>query len=524
MRSIIISFLVIFLTFSLHSCRKSGPFDIVIKGGTVLDGSGSQAVRADIGIRDGKITAIGNLKNSNSSRMIDATDLIVSPGFIDSHTHIESIMKFPGAQNHIRQGVTTVVGGIDGGGPWPFGKYLDSLDLHYELGPNVAYLTGHNTIRNRVMGNENRHPTPEELDTMKAMTRRAMEEGAFGLSTGLKYIPGAFSGTPEVIGLSKVASGLGGFYHSHLREEGLGLIEAVNEAIIIGRDANIPVVMTHHKAIGKPMWGKSLITTGLVDSARNAGIDVMMDQYPYTASSTGLSVLIPSWAMAGSSSDFKKRLANPVMRDSILAGIKFNILNDRGGGDTRLIQFGTVPSDSTLNGKTLYDYAVRSGVKPDPENSAKLVLELQLKGGASCIYHAMWEEDVERIMKHPYTMIASDGGESVPHPRSYGTFPRVLGHYVREKNILTLEEAIRKMTSLPARRLGLTDRGLIKEGNYADITIFDPKSIIDRSTFGQWRNYPDGIYYVIVNGVVTFENGEMTNNRAGKVLRGPAFH
>jgi dihydroorotase/N-acyl-D-amino-acid deacylase len=172
----------------------------------------------------------------------------------------------------------------------------------------------------------------------------------------------------------------------------------------------------------------------------------------------------------------------------------------------------------------LYDYAVLSGVKPDPENSAKLVLELQLKGGASCIYHAMWEEDVERIMKHPYTMIASDGGESVPHPRSYGTFPRVLGHYVREKNILSLEEAIRKMTSLPAKRLGLTDRGLIKEGNYADITIFDPNGIIDRSTFGQWRNYPDGIDYVIVNGVVTFENGEMTKNRAGKVLRGPAFH
>jgi len=518
---ILISVIVSLSLFS--SCKKSGPYDILIRNGNLVDGTGSPAFKADIGIRNDQITAIGRLENAEAGQVIDATGLTVSPGFIDVHVHIENIMDYPDAETHVRQGVTTVLGGPDGGGPWPFGKYLDSLSNHFKLGMNVAYLTGHNVIRGKVMGNVNRKPTEKELSLMKDMVKQAMEEGAFGMSTGLKYLPGTFAETSELIELSKVAAGMGGIYTSHLREEGLGLIEAVHEAITIGKEAHIPVILTHHKVIGRKMWGKSIITTGMVDSARNAGIDIMMDQYPYTASYTGISVMMPSWSIEGNKETVNKRLSDPALRDSILAGIEFNIMNDRGGGDIRLVQFGTVPWDTTLNGKTLYDFAVRSGVTPDPENGAKLVLEIMKKGGASCIFHAMSDDDVERIMKHPFTMIASDGGQESSHPRSYGTFPRVLGKYVREKKVLTIEEAVRKMTGLSAKRAGFSDRGLLAKGYKADITIFNPETITDKATYISPFVFPEGIEYVIVNGVITVDKGIFTKNRAGKVLRGPAY-
>lgn len=294
------TFITILILLSLFGCTKPEHYDLIIEHGWILDGTGTPAVQADLGIRDGRIANMGDLADAEATQRIDATGLTVSPGFIDLHAHIEPIMRMPDAESHVRQGVTTALGGPDGGGPWPFGKYLDSLSNNFQLGMNVAYLTGHNTIRRKVMGNENRKPTPAELDTMKAMVRKAMNEGAFGLSTGLKYLPGTFSETSEVIALSEVAGSMGGIYTSHLREEGLGLLAGVREAIRIGREANIPIVLTHHKAMGKPMWGASKITTALVDSARAAGLDIMMDQYPYTASHTGLSVLIPSWALEGS--------------------------------------------------------------------------------------------------------------------------------------------------------------------------------------------------------------------------------
>lgn len=506
----------------LFSCSSnSKKYDLIILNGEIYNGEGEKPYVGDIGILNDKITKIGEIDASEGTQTIDASGLAVSPGFIDMHTHLEPLMDLPLAESLLRQGVTFAIGGPDGGGPWPFGSYLDSLD-NIKLGPNVGYLIGHNTIRKEVMGMEDRKPSEEELSLMKSYVNTAMKEGAFGISTGLKYLPGTFSEVNEVIALSKEAGNQGGIYTSHLREEGLGLLEAVQEAITISKEASIPVVLTHHKAIGVKMWGKSSKTLEMVDSARNIGLDIMMDQYPYAASHTGISVLIPSWALEGNG--FAERVKNPELKDSIKSGIIFNILNDRGGNDLRRIQFSRVSWKKELEGETLQDWLKMEGMELSIENGAELVIQAQLNGGTGTIYHAMDEKDVENIMKHPMTMIGSDGrlsspGDGHPHPRAYGTFPRVLGYYVREKQVLSLPEAIHKMTGLSAKRLGLKDRGLLKEEFYADITIFNPKTIIDKSTFTDPHQYPEGIEYVIVNGKVIVKSGEVTGIANGKVIR-----
>lgn len=482
---------------------------------------------ADIGINADTIVFIGDIAEATYDSIIDISGFEIAPGFIDMHAHLDPIMRIPDATSHLKQGVTTALGGPDGGGPWPFGKYLDSLD-QMNLGMNVAYLVGHNRIRRSVMKLDNRSPTQDELNQMKALVQEGMDNGAFGISTGLKYLPGTFSDIDEVIELSKVASKNGGIYTSHLREEGLGLIDGVQEAIQIGSEAEIPIVLTHHKAIGMPMWGASVKTLAMVDSARNLGIDVMMDQYPYTASYTGIAILIPSWAMAGGQEEFEKRISNSVLRDNILGGIEFNIINDRGGNDLRRVQLSRTPWDSTLSGKTLHDWAVRRNMESNAKTGALLVVEAQMAGGGTAIYHAINDEDVRRIMQHPMTMIASDGrlnnmGEGWPHPRWYGTFPKVLGYYTRDEGVLDLQTAIKKMTSMPADRLGLSNRGRLKVGNIADIVVFDAEVIADMATFDDPHHYPDGIEYVIVNGAITIFEGEMKETRNGKVLRGPSY-
>lgn len=516
------SFYYYFLAFILLSCStKSDPYDLLILNGETYFGEGLELIPTDLAIKGGKIVKSGNLKHAEGLEIIDATGLVVSPGFIDMHTHLEPIMDLPMAESLLKQGATLALGGPDGGGPWPFGEYLDSLDKR-DLGLNVAYLVGHNTIRNKVMGMDDRKPTHEEMEKMKSFVDLGMDAGAFGISTGLKYLPGTFSELDEVIALSQVASKKDGIYTSHLREEGLGLLDAVQEAIVISKEADIPVVLTHHKAIGVKMWGKSAKTLAMVDSARKAGLDIMMDQYPYTASHTGISVLIPSWALEGN--NFAERVNDPALKDSIKAGIIWNILNDRGGNDLRRIQFSRVSWKKELEGKTLHDWLEMEGLVQNIENGAELVIQAQLNGGTGTIYHAMDENDVENIMKHSMTMIGSDGrlsspGDGHPHPRAYGTFPRVLGYYVREKQVLSLLEALHKMTGLSAERLGLKDRGFLKEGFYADITIFDPKTIIDKSTFTDPHQYPEGISYVIVNGKIAVKNGELTGVTNGRVLR-----
>jgi dihydroorotase/N-acyl-D-amino-acid deacylase len=500
-------------------------YDLLITGGTVVDGTGAPGFRADVAMTGDRVTAVSRtpIDAALARKVIDARGLIVAPGFIDLHAHLDPITTMPDAESHVRQGVTLALGGPDGGGPYPFGTYADRVAA-LKLGMNVAFLAGHNTIRRAAMGTADRAPTAAELERMKSMVAESMGQGAFGLSTGLRYVPGFYSKTDEVVALSQVAADSGGIYTSHLREEGLGLFDGVGEALEIGRRARIPVVLTHHKAIGRAMWGKSTVTLAMVDSARRAGTDVMIDQYPYTASSTGLNVLVPPWALAGGDSALRRRLEDPVLRDSVVRGVVDYLLNDRGGGDLRRVQFSRVQWDSTLNGKTLYDLVVRQGIEPAVEKAAPVVLESVLKGGASMIFHVMDEGDVRRIMAHPQTMIASDGrlnrlGDASPHPRAYGTFPRVLGHYVREQKVLTLEQAVRKMTAMPAARLGLSDHGCLREGCVASVAVFDAGKVRDAATFEDPHHYPEGIPYVVVNGVAVIDDGRMTAARPGKVLR-----
>ena len=508
--------------------RPAPAYDLVIRNGTVIDGTGAIGYRADLAIRGDRIVVLSRESISedaarSAARVIDARGKIVAPGFIDMHAHLDPLPELNEAQSHVRQGVTTALGGPDGTSPFPLGEYLSAREKQ-GIGLNVAFLAGHNSIRRAVMGMAKRDPTGEELARMQQMVARAMGEGAWGLSTGLKYLPGAWAKTDEVVALAQVASDSGGIYTSHLREEGLGLLDGVREAIEIGRRAKIPVVLTHHKAVGHEMWGKSVITLAMVDSARRSGIDVMMDVYPYTATHTGISVLIPEWAFDGGDSAFARRINDPVLRDSIIKGIVFNILNDRGGGDLRRVQFSRVSWMHELEGKTLADWAAMRHLAPTPDNGAGLVIEAQLKGGANAIYHVLDEQDVRRIMRHPQTMIGSDGrlsrpGDGHPHPRAYGTFPRVLGVYARDAGVLPLETAVFKMTGQPARRLGLRDRGVVREGAFADITIFDPRTVADRATFENPHQYPIGIDYVIVNGRLAVDGGRFLHTTAGRVLR-----
>lgn len=519
--------IIIGLFFVINSCQIFTPgLDIVIKNGQIIDGTGNPGYRADLGIKDGKIVEIGNLEDMKSKRIIDATGMIVAPGFIDIHTHTErKILKIPSVENYIRQGVTTVVGGNCGGSPYPIGEFLKKVE-DTGISLNLALLVGHNTIRKEVLGTENREPTSEELEAMKKLVERAMQEGAVGLSTGLKYVPGAYAKTDEVVALAKVVARYGGFYATHMRDEGLGLIESVKEAIEIGRRAKIPVQISHHKAVGKTMWGSSVKTLQLVDEAISEGLDITLDQYPYTATSTRLTVVFPAWALEGGTEKIKERMEDPELREKIKEGIINNILFDRGGGDPASIVVSSYSPDSTLEGKNIAEITLMRGKKPTAANAAETIMDLQYAGGGRGIYHCLVEEDIERIMKYPRVMHASDGatieyGKAKPHPRSYGTFPRVLGHYVREKKVISLVEAIRKMTSLPANRLELQDRGVLKEQMWADVVIFDPQMVLDRATWDEPHQYPLGIPFVVVNGILVIDDGKGTEVFPGKVLYGP---
>ncbi|MBI4474758.1 MAG: D-aminoacylase [Acidobacteria bacterium] len=506
-------------------------YDIIIRNGKVIDGTGNPWIRADVGIRGDRIVRIGDLSNARAQRVIDARNLIVAPGFIDPHTHASGgIQTAPTAESALLQGVTTLTENNDGGGSFPIAAALAEIQK-LRISPNWALYVGHNTIRQRVMGNVNRAPTAAELEKMRQMVAQAMEEGALGLSTGLFYTPGAFAKTDEVIELSKVAAKYRGMYISHMRNEAEGLSESVSETIRIGEEAGLPVQMTHHKASGKNAWGSSVQSLKMVDEARARGVDITMDQYPYTASATSIEGgLVPQWAREGSNEDQLKRLRDPATRARIKADIVHNIVFVRGGGDPKNVYISQCRWDPSLAGKNLAQIAQDRGMAPTPDNAAEVVMDIVEKGGAGAIYHAMSEEDVERIMKHPATAIGSDGGVSkietaqgVPHPRQYGTFARVLGVYVRERRVIGLEEAIRKMSNLTAQRLGIRDRGLLREGFFADIAVFDADRIKDMSTFTNPHQYAVGVQYVLVNGEVVVQEGKHSGVRPGRILYGPGY-
>jgi N-acyl-D-aspartate/D-glutamate deacylase len=520
-------FSVIFAV-SLHAA--SDEFDLVIENGRIVDGSGSPWYLGDLALRDGVIVAIGDLDDNDAEKTIDASGLVVAPGFIDPHIHsvnpniptLSAIFRIPTADNLVRQGITTIVDGNDGRSPLPIGDYLKQVE-DKRLSLNFALYVGQGSVRRKVMGMADRPPTDDELGQMKSLIARSMKEGAIGISTGLAYTPSGYADTDEVIALSEVAAEYGGIYISHMRDETSGLLESVRETIRIGEGAKIPVQMTHHKAIGHKQFGLSVETIRLMEEARSRGVDITFDQYPYTAGSTGLPILFPQWALADGK--LLERLDDPELFPKIKAGLMEKV-ELRFGEDAWRIQFNRCASDPSLTGKTMEDLLNREEIPVSLDAMADMIIELQRQGGCICIYHQNDEADVERLLTHPYGMVGSDGslvgfGIGGPHPRSYGTYPRILGHYVRERKVLSLEEAVRKMTSFPAQRLGFHRRGLLREGMTADITIFDPDTVIDRATFTDPHQYPVGIEYVIVNGEIVIEKSEHTGARPGQVLYGP---
>jgi dihydroorotase/N-acyl-D-amino-acid deacylase len=516
------------LGFIFYSSLCFGQFDILISGGKVVDGTGTGWYYADLGITGDRIAAIGNLSTATAKSRLDATGLVVSPGFIDIHSHARrGITLVPSAENLIRQGVTMVIEGNDGDSPLPVGPYLDTLSKT-PIGINFGTFAGQGSIRAKVMGLVNRPASPEELDKMRELMKQAMLDGAFGMSTGLFYVPGNFTPPDEVIEVAKVAAKYGGMHISHMRDEAANILDAVKETIRIGEIAQMPTQVSHHKIIGRTNWGLSKETLKLVEEARARGVDVTVDQYPYTASSTGTAALFPQWALEGGNKSLIERMDAAEQRQRIKAVIVTRILDDRGGGDAKNVVLASCSFDKSLAGKSLADLAIAQGKQPTPENAADIAMDLQRKGGCSAVYHAINEDDVERIMRYPFTMIASDGGvqvfgEAAPHPRSYGTFARVLGVYVRERHVLTLEDAVRRMTSLPAARLKLFDRGLIRPGMKADIAVFDPGVVKDKAQFENPHQYAEGVRHVLVNGKPALVNGKMTGVLGGAILRGPGY-
>ena len=502
-------------------------FDLVITGARIIDGSGDPWFYGDVAIKGDSIAAIGRFDPSSAIRAIDAKGMVVAPGFIDIHTHARrGIALDPAAQNYTRQGVTTIFEGPDGSSPLPIGKFLSDI-AKLPLGPNFGTFAGQGSIREQVMGLVNRPASPAEIQKMREITRQAMLDGAFGVTTGLFYVPGNFTSTEEVIEIEKVAGAMGGMHHSHMRDETSRILDSVRETIRIGEEGRLPTQVTHHKIIGKDNWGKSVDTLKLIADARARGVDVTIDQYPYTASSSGTAALIPQWAQEGGQTGLRERLDAPSQRVKIKAAVVESLRAERGGGDPANVVMANCAWDQTLAGKNLAEITKSRGRELTLENAAETLLEIQHAGGCQAIYHAISEEDIERIMRYPFTMIGSDGevpqfGVGSPHPRSYGTFARVLARYVRERHTISLEDAVHKMSGLPAQRLKLYDRGLIRPGMKADLVVFDPAQVEDKATFEKPHQYAAGFKDVVVNGNRLIANGVLTNERSGRILYGPA--
>jgi N-acyl-D-amino-acid deacylase len=493
-----------------------------------MDGSGNPWLRLDIGIKDGRIAALGALEAAEARTTIDAAGRLITPGFIDVHSHAagEGLTRpdLRQAQPLLAQGITTVVGNPDGGGRVDLAAQRGELSAG-GLGPNVALLIGHGSVRRAVLGAANRVPTPAELNRMRELVTRGMAEGAFGLSSGLFYTPGSYAKTEEVIELAKVAGQSGGLYTSHIRDEGdygIGVVAAVQEVIRIAEEANVIGIVSHMKALGPDNWGLASALTHRIESARARGVQVFADQYAYEASSTSLgAALLPGGIQAPSTALLRKDAAALTTdeRQSLAAAESALTENLRRRGGPAAVQIAFFRPDPSLEGRRLGEIAKMRGVSPE-----RAALEMIAEGGASIVSFNMSEDDIEHIMLRPYTMTSSDGGlvsltSGKPHPRNYGAFSRKLSRYVRERRVVGLEFAIRSMTSLPAAVFGLRDRGVIREGAVADLAIFDPATVEDRATYTDPHQLSTGMAYVLVNGVPVIDNGTFTSAMPGVVLR-----
>jgi N-acyl-D-amino-acid deacylase len=506
---------------------SAAELDLLISGGRVIDGTGNPWFKADVGVKDGRVAEIGSISPSRAARVIDAKDLIVAPGFIDVHTHIEgAIFDLPAAENFLRMGVTSVVTGNCGGSALPLGEWFTRLEQK-GISINVAALVGHNTVRHAGMnGDFDRPPTTEEMLKMRELVEQAMRDGAVGLSTGLEYVPGTYARTDEIVELAKISAKYGGIYASHMRNEDIDIEKSINETLAVGAQSGCPVEISHFKVSSKSRWGASAVTIQMVEAARAQGRQVTVDQYLYPASSTGIGILFPSWLFDGGNDKTTERLQDAATRDRV----KREMIAKAAKGGFKDFSFAYVANhraNQSFNGKNIAEITKIVKQKIDVNSQAEQAIELLLAGGAQMVLHKMSDQDVERIFKQPFTMVASDAGvidaesASVPHPRGFGNNARVLGLYVREKRLLGLEEAIRKMTSLPAQTFKLWNRGLLRPGMAADIVIFDEKTVTDRATFEQPKRFAAGIDYVIVNGQFVIEKGSHNGAKPGKVLRAP---
>ncbi len=501
---------------------RAADYEVLIRGGRVLDGSGTPWFYADVALNADRIVAVGKLTDATAKRVIDARGLYVAPGFIDGHTHAGPALArkaLAGAVPLLTQGITTVFVNHDGGGPTDLGAQRLALEAN-PLGVNVAQLIGHNSVRTDVLNLEDRAPSPAELARMAALVRQGMIAGAFGLSAGPFYTPGNFSKTDEHVALARVAAEFDGFYTSHVRDEGdytIGVVAAVDEVIHVAREARLPGIVTHIKTLGPRVWGFSGEIIKRINAARAAGVELFADQYPYEASSTGLAAaLVPAWAQEGGTGALKGRLANPETLGRVRTEMIENLAR-RAGAEN--IQIRSFKADPSLEGLRLDAIARKKLVAP-----VDAAIELIRAGGASIVSFNMDERDLRAFMKQPWTMTCSDGelvamGEGVPHPRSYGPYPRKLRRYVVEENVITLEQAVHSMTGLPATVFRLRQRGAVRVGAVADLVVFDLAAVRDRATYTQPHQLSEGMKYVFVNGGAALAEGRVTDTRAGRVLR-----
>jgi N-acyl-D-amino-acid deacylase len=507
---------------AFHGVLLAQEFDLVLHGGRIVDGSGRPAMAGDVGIKAGRIAAVGRVAG-RGRRELELHGRVIAPGFIDVHTHAEDLNEMPRAENFVRMGVTTLILGNCGTSHLDLGRFFEEI-TRTNPSVNIGSLIGHGTVRQQVIGGSfRRPPTAPELARMKEHVEQAMRDGALGVSTGLIYLPGSFATTEELIEMARAVGRHGGLYITHLRSEGENLFAAVEEAARIGREAGVPIHISHIKAGGRANWGKSGELLTRIERLRSGGLTITHDQYLYTASSTGLSQLIPDEAREGGAEGLQKRLDDPRQKSAILAQMQGRLARN-GYTNCSHVVIAACKSDPALAGLTLPEAARFRRKSESIEEQFELVLALELRGGATAIYHGMSEEDLRVFLADPHTMIASDSGlrrwaQGMPHPRGYGNNARLLARYVRELKLLTLEEAVRRMTALPAQRFGIAGRGQVKEGFAADLVVFDPAEVRENSTFEKPHAYATGFRHVFVNGVEVVRDDGHTGARPGQVAR-----